>query len=37
MSKLAVRGLVLGAVIAVLGVASYAIAGGGTRNFNGIR
>ena len=35
MSKLAVRGLVLGAVIAVLGVASYAIAGGGTRNFNG--
>ena len=35
MSKLAVRGLVLGTVIAVLGVASYAIAGGGTRNFNG--
>ena len=35
MSKLAARGLVLGAVIAVLGVASYAIAGGGTRNFNG--
>ena len=35
MSKLALRSLVLGAVIALLGVASYAIAGGGTRNFNG--
>jgi len=35
MSKLALRGLVLGAAIALLGVASYAIAGGGTRNFNG--
>jgi hypothetical protein len=35
MSKLALRGLVLGAAIALLGVASYAIAGGGTRNFKG--
>ena len=35
MSKLALRGLVLATVIALLGVASYAIAGGGTRNFNG--
>ena len=30
MSKLALRGLVLGTVIALLGVASYAIAGGGS-------
>jgi hypothetical protein len=35
MSKLAMRALVLGTVIALLGVASYAIAGGGTRNFRG--
>ena len=35
MSKLALRGLVLGTVIALLGVASYAIAGGGSKNFNG--
>ena len=35
MSKLTVRVLVLGTVIALLGVASYAIAGGGTRNFSG--
>jgi hypothetical protein len=35
MSKLALRGLLLGTVIALLGVASYAIAGGGTRNFKG--
>ena len=34
MSKLAVRGLILGTVIALLGVSSFAIAGGGTRNFN---
>ena len=33
MSKLALRGLVLGTVIALLGVASYAIAGGGSRSF----
>ena len=35
MGKLALRGLVLVAVIAVLGVGSYAIAGGGTKNFDG--
>ncbi len=35
MSKLALRGLVLGTVIALLGVASYAIAGGGSKNFSG--
>ena len=35
MSKLALRGLVLGTVIALLGVASFAIAGGGSKNFNG--
>jgi len=35
MSKLALRGLVLGAVIALLGVGSYAIAGSGTNNFDG--
>ena len=35
MSKLALRGLILGTVIALLGVASYAIAGGGSKNFNG--
>ena len=34
MSKLAWRGLILGTVIALLGVSSFAIAGGGTRNFN---
>ena len=35
MGKLALRGLVLAAVIALLGVGSYAIAGGGTKNFDG--
>jgi hypothetical protein len=35
MGKLALRGLVLAAVIALLGVGSYAIAGGGTKNFSG--
>jgi hypothetical protein len=35
MSKLALRGLILGTVIALLGVASYAIAGGGSKNFRG--
>lgn len=35
MSKLALRGLVLGAVIALLGLGSYAIAGSGTNNFDG--
>jgi hypothetical protein len=34
MRKLAVKGFVLTAVIAVLGIGSYAIAGGGTRNFD---
>jgi CHRD domain-containing protein len=33
MSRLALRGLVLASVIALLGVASYAIAGGGSRSF----
>ncbi len=36
MSKLALRGLVLGTVIALLGVASYAIAGGGSKNFKDV-
>jgi hypothetical protein len=35
MGKLALRGLVLAAVIALLGVGSYAIAGGGSKNFEG--
>jgi hypothetical protein len=35
MGKLATRGLVLAVVIALLGVGSYAIAGGGTKNFRG--
>jgi len=35
MSKLALRGLILGTVIALLGVGSYAIAGGGSKNFSG--
>jgi hypothetical protein len=35
MGKLALRGLVLAAVIALLGVGSYAIAGDGTKNFDG--
>lgn len=35
MGKLALRGLVLAAVIALLGVGSYAIAGDGTKNFSG--
>lgn len=35
MRKLGRRGLVLAAAIALLGVASYAIAGGGTKNFSG--
>lgn len=33
MGKLALRGLVLAVVIGVLGLGSYAIAGGGTKNF----
>ena len=35
MSKLVLRGLVLGAVIALLGLGSYAIAGSGTNSFKG--
>jgi hypothetical protein len=35
MSKLALRALVLGGVIALLGVGSYAIAGGGSKEFKG--
>ena len=35
MSKLTLRALALGAVIALLGAASYAVAGGGTKNFSG--
>jgi hypothetical protein len=35
MGKAALRGLVLLVVIAVLGVGSYAIAGGGSKNFRG--
>ena len=35
MGKLATRGLGLTVVIALLGVGSYAIAGGGTKNFRG--
>ena len=35
MGKLALRGLVLVVVIGLLGVGSYAIAGGGTKNFKG--
>ncbi len=35
MGKLAFRGLVLVVVIGVLGVGSYAIAGGGSKHFNG--
>jgi hypothetical protein len=35
MWKRAARTLVLGAVIALLGVGSYAVAGGGTKNFSG--
>ena len=35
MGKLALRGLVLAAVIGLLGLGSYAIAGGGTKNFKG--
>ena len=35
MRKLALRGLALAAVIALLGVGSYAIAGGGTKHFKG--
>ena len=35
MGKLARRGLVLAVVIGLLGLGSYAIAGGGTKNFNG--
>jgi CHRD domain-containing protein len=33
MGRLALRGLVLAAVIALLGIGSYAIAGGGTKHF----
>ena len=35
MSKLAVRALALGVVIALLGMGSYAVAGSGTNNFSG--
>jgi CHRD domain len=35
MGRLALRGLVLATVIALLGVASFAIAGSGTKNFKG--
>jgi hypothetical protein len=35
MSRLVLKVVVLGAVIGLLGVGSYAIAGGGTRNFEG--
>jgi hypothetical protein len=35
MGRLALRGLVLVTVIALLGVGSYAIAGGGSKNFKG--
>jgi hypothetical protein len=35
MGKLALRGLVIAAVIGVIGVGSYAIAGGGSKNFKG--
>jgi hypothetical protein len=35
MGRLALRGLVLAAVIALLGIGSYAIAGDGTKNFKG--
>lgn len=35
MGKLAFRGLVLTVVVGLLGVGSYAIAGGGTKNFTG--
>lgn len=35
MGKLALRGLALAVVIGLLGVGSYAIAGDGTKNFNG--
>ena len=35
MSKFALRALVLGGVIALLGVGSYAIAGGGSKEFKG--
>jgi hypothetical protein len=35
MGRLALRGLVLVTVIAMLGVGSYAIAGGGSKNFKG--
>ena len=35
MGKLAFRGLVLAVVVGLLGLGSYAIAGGGTKNFTG--
>ena len=35
MGRLALRGLVLATVVALLGVGSYAIAGGGTKHFKG--
>lgn len=35
MGKLALRGLALAVVIGLLGVGSYAVAGGGTKNFKG--
>ena len=35
MGKLALRGLVLTVVIGLLGLGSYALAGGGSKHFNG--
>jgi hypothetical protein len=35
MGKLALRGIVLAAVVAVLGIGSFAVAGGGTKSFRG--
>ena len=35
MGKIALRGLLIAAVIGVIGVGSYAIAGGGSKNFKG--
>jgi hypothetical protein len=35
MGRLALRGLVLAAVIGLLGIGSYAVAGGGTKHFKG--
>lgn len=37
MSRLALRGIAVAGVIALLGVGSYAIAGGGSKNFNDVQ